>query len=344
MSSLEQNPNEYTTWLAELKQRIYSSQQKAVLAVNSQLVLLYWQIGNEILQRQKLQAWGTKVIEQLSKDLRKEFPDMKGFSRTNLLYMRAFANSWTKNEIVQAPLGQLTWYHLLTLQDKLASKEERLNYAQLTIENGWSRNMLVHHIELQTAKRIGNAQTNFDNFLPSPQSDLAKESLKDPYKFDFLTIANDAHELELKKALVERITDFLMELGSSFAYVGKEVLFDIGGDEFYADLLFYHLKLHCYVVIELKTGKFNPSYLGQLSFYMTAVDKKIKTDTDAPTIGLLLCKSKNKLVVEYALQDVNKPIGVSEYELVKALPDEVKSSLPTIEEIEANLKDFIDEK
>ncbi len=272
--------------------------------------------------------------------LRSEFPNMKGFSSRNLKYMRAFAKNWSDITIVQEALAQLPWYHHVTLLDKLNDNEERLAYMKLSIEHGWSRNTLVHHIELQTAKRVGKAQNNFDNFLPKQQSDLAKETLKDPYKFDFLTISNDAHELEIKNALIYSITEFLLELGSSFAYVGKEVLFEVGGDDFYADLLFYHLKLHCYVVIELKTGKFKPEYLGQLSFYMTAVDKQVKAEIDAPTIGLLLCKSKNEVVVEYALQDVNKPIGISEYDIINALPDEIKNDLPTIEEIEAGLKEL----
>ena len=336
-------PADYNEWLVDLKQRIHQSQQKAMFSVNKELVILYWNIGNDILKRQTAQGWGTKVIERLSKDLRNEFPDMKGFSSRNLKYMRAFAKNWNDIAFVQEVLAQLPWYHHITILDKIKTNEKQIEYINLAIQHGWSRNILVHHIEAQTAMRIGKAQNNFDSFLPKPQSDLAKESIKDPYKFDFLTISADAHELEIKKALVSRITDFLMELGSSFAYVGKEVLFEVGGDDFFADLLFYHLKLHCYVVIELKTGKFKPEYLGQLSFFMTAVDKQIKSNVDAPTIGLLLCKSKNKLVVEYALKDVNKPIGISEYDIINALPDDIQSNLPTIEEIEAGLQGADDE-
>ena len=331
-------PNDYSAWLSDLKQRISVSQQKAVIAVNQELISLYWQIGSDILERQELKGWGAKVIEQLSQDLRAAFPEMKGFSRTNLLYMRAFANSWAKDEIVQQAVGHLPWGHNLILLSKIETKEERLAYANLVLANGWSRNSLVHHIELGTAQRIGKSQSNFENFMPTPQSDLAKESLKNPYIFDFLSLSNDADEKDIKNTLITKITDFLLELGKSFAYVGKEVLFDIGGDEFYADLLFYHLKLHCYVVIEMKTGKFKPEYLGQLSFYMTATDKQLKTETDAPTIGLLLCKSKNQLVVEYALQDVNKPIGVSEYQIINALPNDIQRNLPTIEQIEEELE------
>lgn len=225
--------------------------------------------------------------------------------------MRLFAKTWTNEEIVQEPLGQLPWYHHLTLLDKLSDNEDRLAYARLALENGWSRNVMVHHIELGTADRIGKAQNNFADFLPPAESELAAEALKDPYKFDFIAMTEKMQEKDLKKALLEKITEFLMELGSGFAYAGKEVVLDVGGEEFRIDLLFYHLKLHCYVVIELKTGKFKPEHLGQLSFYMTAVDRQMKSGCDAPTIGLLLCKNKNKIVAEYALQDVRKPIGFS---------------------------------
>ena len=329
--------DDYKNWLTELKKRIKIAQQKAVLAVNKELVLLYWQIGHEILTRQEHSGWGAKIVNQLSADLKAAFPDIQGFSRTNLLYMRAFAKTWGKNEIIQEALGQLPWYHHLTLLDKLSDNDERMAYARLAVENGWSRNVMVHHIELGTAKRIGKAQNNFAAFLPPAESELAVEALKDPYKFDFITLSEKAQEKDLKKALLEKITEFLVELGSGFAYAGREVVLDVGGDEFRIDLLFYHLKLHCYVVIELKTGKFKPEHLGQLSFYMTAIDRQMKSDCDAPTIGLLLCKNKNKIVAEYALQDVRKPIGISEYELTKALPDGIKSHLPSVEELEQGL-------
>ena len=233
----------------------------------------------------------------------------------------------------------MPWYHHLTLLDKLPDNEARLAYARLAIENGWSRNVMVHHIELGTAGRIGKAQNNFADFLPPAESELAAEALKDPYKFDFIAMTEKMQEKDLKKALLEKITEFLMELGSGFAYAGKEIVLEVGGEEFRIDLLFYHLKLHCYVVIELKTGKFKPEHLGQLSFYMTAVDRRMKSGCDAPTIGLLLCKNKNKIVAEYALQDVRKPIGISEYELTKALPEHIKGQLPGIEELERVLAD-----
>ncbi len=322
-----------------MKKRIKTARQTAVQAVNRELVLLYWQIGNEILVRQEQAGWGAKVVNQLSADLKTAFPDMQGFSPRNLKYMRAFAAAWQDFEIVQEVLAQLPWYHHLTLLDKVSGREERLAYARLAVENGWSRNVMVHHIELGAVNRIGKAQNNFSNFLPPAESELAIESLKDPYKFDFIAFSEKMQEKDLKKALLEKITEFLVELGTGFAYAGREVVLDVGGDEFRIDLLFYHLKLHCYVVIELKTGKFKPEHLGQLSFYMTAVDRQLKSEVDAPTIGLLLCKNKNKIVAEYALQDVRKPIGISEYELSRKLPENIQSQLPSVEELEHGLAD-----
>ena len=330
---------DYGEWLASIKRDIAAAQQRAALAVNHELVRLYWQIGHDILVRQKEQGWGAKVIARLADDLRAAFPEMKGGSRANLLYMRAFAEAWTQDEIVQAPLGQLTWYHLITLQTKLKDKTERLAYATATTVHGWSRNVLVHHIEAHTLERTGQSQNNFEQLLPPAQSDLTRESLKDPYKLDFLGIGKDAMERELENALVARMTDFLLELGSGFAFVGKQVHLEVGGEDFYIDLLFYHLKLHCYFVIELKGTDFKPEHLGQLGFYVTAVDQQIRTPQDTPTIGLLLCKSKNKIVAEYTLKDMHKPLGVSSYELTRAIPNELKTSLPTIEEIEKGLSE-----
>jgi predicted nuclease of restriction endonuclease-like (RecB) superfamily len=307
------------------------------VAVNRELILLYWQIGRDILARQAEQGWGAKVIDRLSHDLRTAFPEMKGFSPRNLKYMRAFAAEWDDAAIVQELLAQLPWYHLVTLLDKLNSPEERLWYARKAIEHGWSRNVMVMQIETRLLEREGKAVSNFAQQLPKPQSDLARESLKDPYRFDFLGLTNEAREREVESALVEHITQFLLELGAGFAYVGRQVLIDVGGDEFYLDLLFYHLKLRCYVVIELKAGKFKPEHLGQLGFYLTAVDAQMKNEQDNPTIGLLLCKSKNKIVAEYALRDNNKPMGIAEYQLVASLPEELKTNLPSIEQIEQEL-------
>jgi predicted nuclease of restriction endonuclease-like (RecB) superfamily len=330
-------PADYATWLAELKTRIHSAQQRASLAVNRELVLLYWQIGQDILARQDREGWGTKVIERLAQDLRGAFPAMKGFSRANLMYMRAFAQAWPEEAIVQQLVGQLPWGHNLVLLTKLKTNQQRLSYAQRAAEHGWSRNMLAIHIERKLIEREGKAVTNFEMQLPKPQSDLALESLKDPYLFDFLGVGNEAGERALEDAIVQHITKFLLELGAGFAFVGKQVHIEVGGDDFFIDLLFYHLKLRCYVVVELKAGAFKPEHAGQLSFYLSAVDAQMKASQDAPTIGLLLCKSKNKVVAEYALRDSSKPIGVAEYQLIEALPADLQSGLPSVEAIEQAL-------
>ncbi|WP_353076130.1 PDDEXK nuclease domain-containing protein [Stenotrophomonas sepilia] len=336
-SSLIPVPQGYSDWLSELKGRIHTAQQRAVLAVNRELVELYWQIGRDILARQAEQGWGAKVIERLAHDLRAAFPDMKGFSPRNLKYMRAFAEAWPDAEIVQQAAAQLPWGHNLVLLDRLKAPMERLAYAHAAIEYGWSRNMLNIHIETRLLERTGKAITNFDQRLPAPQSDLAIESLKDPYRFDFLGLGEEAQEREIEKALVQHVTDFLLELGAGFAFVGRQVLLDVGGEEFFIDLLFYHLKLRCYVVIELKAGRFKPEHLGQLGFYLTAVDRQVKHAQDNPSIGLLLCKSKNKVVAEYALGDKSQPMGIAEYKLVESLPKELQTSLPSIEQIEREL-------
>ncbi|HEY0675491.1 MAG TPA: PDDEXK nuclease domain-containing protein [Immundisolibacter sp.] len=330
-------PEGYADWLANLKARIHGAQQRAALAVNRELVLLYWQIGRDILARQAEQGWGAKVIERLSQDLRAAFPEMKGFSPRNLKYMRAFAEAWPDEEFVQQAAAQLPWGHNLVLLDRLKTPEERRWYAAKAIEHNWSRNVLNIQIETCLIARSGNAVTNFVVNLPRPQSDLARESLKDPYRFDFLGLTDEAQEREIEHALVKHVTEFLLELGAGFAFVGRQVLLDVGGDEFFIDLLFYHLKLRCYVVIELKGGKFKPEHLGQLGFYLTAVDRQVKSEHDNPTIGLLLCKTKNKIVAEYALGDKTQPMGVAEYKLLESLPAEFQTSLPSIEQIEREL-------
>ncbi len=330
-------PEGYARWLEELKSRIHTAQQRAALAVNRELVLLYWQIGRDILQRQAAQGWGSKVIERLAHDLRVTFPGMKGFSRANLMYMRAFAEAWPDAEIVQQAVGQLPWGHNLVLLTKLKTQDMRLAYAQAAIEHGWSRNVLNIHIETRRLERSGQAITNFVERLPMPGSDLAQQSLKDPYLFDFLDVGSEADEREIESALVKHITQFLLELGAGFAFVGRKVHLEVGGDDFFIDLLFYHLKLRCYVVIELKAEKFKPEHLGQLSFYITAVDRQVKAEQDAPTIGLLLCKSKNEVVAEYALGDTSQPMGVAEYKLLESLPKELQTNLPSIEQIEREL-------
>ena len=334
---LDTAPEGYADWLIALKTRIHTAQQRAALAVNRELVELYWQIGRDILARQAEQGWGAKVIERLAHDLRAAFPEMKGFSRANLLYMRAFAKAWPDAAIVQQDVGQLPWGHNLVLLDKLPGPETRRWYAAKAIEHSWSRNVLVMQIESRLLERSGTAITNFDSRLPAPHSDLARESLKDPYRFDFLGLTDEAQEREIEHALVRHVTEFLLELGAGFAFVGRQVLLNVGGDDFFIDLLFYHLKLRCYVVIELKGGKFKPEHLGQLGFYLTAVDAQVKHPQDNPTIGLLLCKSKNKVVAEYALRDNAQPLGIAEYKLLESLPEPLQTSLPSIEQIEQEL-------
>ncbi len=330
-------PGDYSAWLAELKTRIHTAQQRATLAVNRELVLLYWQIGQDILVRQDREGWGAKVIERLAQDLRSAFPDMKGFSPRNLKYMRAFAEAWPEAEFVQQAAARLPWFHLCTLIDKLKTREERDWYLAKAVQNNWSRNILVMQIETGLRARSGQAVTNFAASLPASQSDLARESLKDPYRLDFLGLGEEAQERAIEEAIVGHITRFLLELGAGFAFVGRQVHIEVGGEDFFIDLLFYHLKLRCYVVVELKAGAFKPEHAGQLGFYLTAVDTQMKTEQDNPSIGLLLCKSKNKVVAEYTLRDSNKPIGVAEYQLVEALPAELQTSLPSIEALEKSL-------
>jgi len=336
--SLSPPPAGYADWLADLKTRIHSAQQRAALAVNRELVLLYWQMGQDILERQGREGWGAKVIERLAHDLRSAFPDMKGFSPRNLKYMRSFAQAWPEAEFVQAVLAQLPWYHQIALLDKLPDSEARRWYAAKAIEHNWSRNVLVMQIESHARARAGQAVTNFAERLPAPLSDLARESLKDPYRFDFLGLHDDAQERAVEGALVQHVTQFLLELGAGFAFVGRQVLLNVGGEEFFIDLLFYHLKLRCYVVIELKGGKFKPEHLGQLGFYLTAVDRQVKNEDDNPTIGLLLCKRKNKVVAEYALGDKTQPMGIAEYKLLESLPEPLQTNLPSIEQIERELE------
>ena len=324
----------YEVFLRSLKDRIRQAQVRAALAVNSELVLLYWELGCEILKRQSDKGWGAKVIDRLAQDLKREFPDMKGFSRSNLMYMRAFAEAYPDMQIVQAVLGQITWYHNIALLEKTKNPEERLWYAKETAINAWSRNILVLQIESGLFQRQGSAITNFDRALPQPQSDLARQLVKDPYCFDFLNISHESEERALERGLIDHIRDFLLELGMGFAFMGSQYPIAVSNRDYRLDLLFYHTHLHCYIVIDLKMGEFEPEYSGKMNFYVTAVDNLLRRPGDEPTIGLIICKSKDKTIVEYALNDMQKPIGVSTFQLKKNLPSELQNSLPTIEQLE----------
>jgi predicted nuclease of restriction endonuclease-like (RecB) superfamily len=337
-------PADYADWLADIKARVASARQRAALAANAELIRLYWQIGRDILERQARQGWGSKVIERLARDLRAAFPEMKGFSRANLLYMRAFAEAWPEAAMVQQTVGQLPWGHNVQLITRIKDRDLRLRYAEQARAEGWSRTTLVLQIRNRLHERQGQAVTNFDARLPMPHSELAHETLKDPYLFDFLGLGDAAHERDIENALVRHITRFLLELGSGFAFIGRQFRLEVEGDEFFVDLLFYHTRLKCHVVVELKATAFKPEHAGQLNFYLAAVDKQIKAPDDKPTIGLLLCRTKNRTVAEYALSGIDKPIGVAEYQLVRALPEPLVTSLPTVEELESELGAIGDEE
>jgi predicted nuclease of restriction endonuclease-like (RecB) superfamily len=326
----------YITALQTLKEKIRTAQIKASLSVNSEMIQLYWEIGKTIVENQSKQGWGAKVTEQLSKDLQKEFPGIKGFSATNLEYMKSFYEAYQGDTISPQPVGKLPWGHNRILLDKVSSHDERLWYAQQTIENGWSRGILVMQIEgdLYHRQALQTKVTNFKQTLPAPQSDLAEQIIKDPYKLDFLTVYDKAKEKDIENELVKHITKFLLELGTGFAFVGQQYHLEISNEDYYIDLLFYHLKLRCYVVLELKAVEFKPEHAGKLNFYLSAVDNILKHRSDNPTIGILLCKSKDKVIAEYALKDISKPMGISEYKITQTIPKELKTSLPSIEEIE----------
>lgn len=338
-------PEDYGDWLSSLKQRIAGARQRILLAANKEQIQLYHEIGREILDRQNQQGWGAKVIERLSMDLREAFPDMKGLSSTNLKYMRFFAQNCPDLRFGQQSADQLPWFHIVTLLTKVETPELQEWYARKAIQQAWSRETLEMQIKNQLHLRQGAAITNFEQRLASPQAGLAAQVLKDPYHFDFLGLGDEAHERDIENALIRHITHFLLELGAGFAFVGRQVRLEVEGDEFFMDLLFYHTRLKCYIVVELKAGAFKPEHIGQLNFYLSAVDAQIKTPEDRPTIGLLLCKTKKKLIAEYALSGVDKPMGVAEYQLVRALPEPLDTCLPTIEELEASLsKELEDEE
>jgi predicted nuclease of restriction endonuclease-like (RecB) superfamily len=330
-------PADYADWLNSLKQRIQGARQRALLAVNDAQIRLYHDIGREILERQSQQGWGAKVIDHLSADLRAAFPEMRGFSSRNLKYMKVFAQECPELQIGQQSAAQLPWFHIITLITKLSDPALRDWYAREALAQSWPRETLTIQIKNQLHLRQGAAVTNFERRLAPPQAGLAAQILKDPYHFDFLGLGDEAHERDIENALIRHVTRFLLELGAGFAFVGRQFRLEVAGDEFFIDLLFYHTRLKCYVVVELKAHSFKPEHAGQLNFYLSAVDAQIKTPDDKPTIGLLLCRTQNRLVAEYALSGIDKPIGVAEYQLVRALPEPLDTSLPSIDEIEAEL-------
>lgn len=323
---------DYTQFLNDLKKDIQSARIRAHFSINKELILLYWRLGNEIIKRKKELGWGSDVIRQLSFDLKHEFPDIKGFGERNLVYMQTFASSFADYELTQQLVAQLPWGHITHILDKIKDGKTRHWYIQKTIENGWSRNVLSMNIEDQTHLKLGAATTNFVATLPKPTSDLAHQLIKSEYNFEFLGLSDDVHEKTIEKGLIDHIRQFLLELGSGFAFMGTQYKLDVGGDDFYIDLLFYHTRLRCYVVFELKADKFKPEYAGKLNFYITAINKQIKHETDNPTIGILLCKHANKVVVEYALDNNNQPMGVAAY--TTGLPQEYAKLLPTQEQFQ----------
>ncbi len=332
-------PASYASLLKDLKTRIHQERLRSVLASNGVLINLYWDIGSAILKKQKEEGWGAKIIDRLSADLSKEFPDMKGFSPRNLKYMRAFTTAWPDKTIVQRVIAQIPWRSNIALLDKLDNPRDRLWYAQKILEFGWSQPILCIQIDSQAHKRAGKALNNFPLALPPADSDMAQQVFKDPYIFDFLGTADARREKEVEQALVNHIQRFLLELGQGFAFVGRQVRLELGDSDFYIDLLFYHLKLRCYVAIELKAGKLEPGHVSQLNMYLNVVDDILRHPDDKPTIGLLLVRQKNRLVAEYALRGYKNPIGVAQWEtqITRSLPKILKSSLPTIEEIEKEL-------
>ena len=346
----------YRAFLEDLKSRIRQARVRASSAANQELFLLYYSIGMDLHQRSENEAWGTAIIDRLAHDLQKAFPDIHGFSPRNLRRMRAFYRAYpldpktltiwpqavARLELIKWPpaVAKLTWAHNVILLEKCKKPEEREWYASAALEYGWGRDILAFQIEAGLFKRQGKALSNFERTLPLPQSDLAQQITRDPYQFEFLSLESKLKERDLERKLIEHLKDFLIALGKGFAFVGSQVLLSVGDADYYLDLLFYHVHLHCYVVIELKEGSFKPEYLGKMNFYLSAVDDLMRHPEDRPTIGLLLCRSKDKFKVEYALRDINKPIGVANWEtrIVKSLPKELKGSLPTVEEIEKELE------
>lgn len=335
----------YTKLLEDIKQRVRMAQVRATFSANAEMILMYWDIGKIIFDRQQEYGWGAKVIQKLSKDIDNELAEVKGYSERNLKFMvRFYKEYYVESEKVKQLVSQIPWGHNIVLFQKIGSKETRYWYMQQALQNGWSRDVLISMIKSELHKRQGTSISNFKTTLPSIQSDLAIQTIKDPYLFDFLTLSETFNERELEISLIKHLEKFLIELGEGFAFVGRQYHLEVSDRDFYIDLLFYHLKLRSYIVIELKKGEFKPEYAGKLNFYCSAVDDKLKHETDNPTIGLILCQNKDKIFAEYALKDINKPIGISEYQLTQALPPDYKGSLPSIEELEEQMSKDMEEK
>lgn len=326
------DPQSYAAFVGDLKQKIIEARHRASLSVNREMIVLYWTIGRDILARQEREGWGAKVVDRLAGDLRLAFPEMTGLSSRNLKYMRALADAWPDPEIVQRVVAQLPWGHNVSLLDAVKAPDERAWYARQAIEHGWTRPVLVHQIESNLFVRQGSALTNFSRTLPVAQSELAQQLLKDPYTFDFLSLGPDMLERDLERGLIEHLRSLILELGKGFAFVGSQYHLEVGGQDYYLDLLFYHLRLRCFVVIELKIEDFKPEFAGKMNFYLSAVDEQLRHPDDKPTIGIILCKGRNEVIVEYALRDSSKPMGVAQYQLSHALPPQFAEDLPTVAE------------
>ena len=336
-----QHSSDYLDWLNNIKQRVVAARMRVALAANSELIRFYWELGSQIDEKQQYSQWGDKIIQQLSADLQKEFPEIKGFSTTNLKYCLRFYQFFAElqpSPFGQQPVDQMPWGHNIQIFTKCTSLEEASFYISQTLEQGWSRDVLALQLKSRLHERAGKTISNFSRTLPAPQSDLAQQTLKDPYTFDFMQLTTPFNERDVEQQLTRHLTQFLLELGKGFAFVGRQYHLAVADNDYYLDLLFYHITLKCYVVIELKNKKFIPEYAGKLNFYLSAVDSLLKKDDDQPSIGLLLCRDKNNIEVEFALRDMNKPMGVSEYSLVENLPDNLKGALPTVEEIENDLR------
>ena len=331
------NSSEYISIVENIKREIKAAQYRAAIHANVDMLLLYHDIGC-VINEHKL--WGNRFIDNLATDIRIDFPESKGYSVRNLKYMAKFAETYPNREFVQTVSAQIPWSHNIAIIEKVKDPEQRIWYIQKTAENGWSHNVLIHQIESGLYQRqvLVDKVSNFESRLPSPQSELAAQTMKDPYVFDFIPFREEMLERDIEQALVRDVTKLLLELGTGFAFLGNQYHLNVGGDDFYIDLLFYNLNLRCYVVIELKAGDFKPEYAGQLNFYLSAVDGILKKVEDNPSIGLLLCKSKNNLVAEYSLKDISKPIGVSEYKVTRSLPDALEEQLPSVEDIQKRIK------